>query len=585
MRLSYRKKLFFYFLIVFAVFAAIVVFVQQNRERTFRNDEFKRGMDVYATLISKYIAENHLTAPDSMSRLDSLLPLLPRDLRISIIDRRGNVLFDNGSDGKPIVENHLSRPEIAQALIRGGGSHIRHSATTGKTYYYYARLFGNDFVRVALPYDNAAKLSLKADDFFLYFMLLLFFVALISLLYLSDRFGKAVSGLRDFLVSTENNRPDFDKVRFPDTELGEIGNRIVTNYRLLRESRNLLDTEREKLIRHFHYSDEGICIFSPDGDKIYANSHFIQHLNTILDKPTSDATAILRAKDFGDLREFLQRHRPVNPQSASIPIYETKLTREGRHFAVRLLIFNDNSFEITLDNITAQEKNRLLKQEMTNNIAHELKTPVTSIRGYLETLLQQHEISPDKQRFFLDRAYTQALRLSDLIRDVALITKIEEATDLFERKPVDLKQVVEEVIADHKNTLDAHRVQIVDRISRGTTVEGNHTLLYSIFWNLTDNAVNYAGEGVTITIEQYAEDDDFYYFSFHDNGCGVPEADLEKIFVRFYRVDEGRSRKNGGSGLGLSIVRNSVLYHKGRISAKNRKEGGLEFLFSLAKKS
>lgn len=98
---------------------------------------------------------------------------------------------------------------------------------------------------MALPYDNAAKLSLKADDFFLYFMLLLFFVALISLLYLSDRFGKAVSGLRDFLVSTENNRPDFDKVRFPDTELGEIGNRIVTNYRLLRESRNLLDTERE----------------------------------------------------------------------------------------------------------------------------------------------------------------------------------------------------------------------------------------------------------------------------------------------------------------------------------------------------
>ena len=217
MRLSYRKKLFFYFLIVFAVFAAIVVFVQQNRERTFRNDEFKRGMDVYATLISKYIVENHLTAPDSMSRLDSLLPLLPRDLRISIIDRRGNVLFDNGSDGKPIVENHLSRPEIAQALIRGGGSHIRHSVTTGKTYYYYARLFGNDFVRVALPYDNAAKLSLKADDFFLYFMLLLFFVALISLLYLSDRFGKAVSGLRDFLVSTENNHPDFDKVRFPDT--------------------------------------------------------------------------------------------------------------------------------------------------------------------------------------------------------------------------------------------------------------------------------------------------------------------------------------------------------------------------------
>ncbi len=404
-------------------------------------------------------------------------------------------------------------------------------------------------------------------------MLLLFFVALISLLYLSDRFGKAVSGLRDFLVSTENNRPDFDKVRFPDTELGEIGNRIVTNYRLLRESRNLLDTEREKLIRHFHYSDEGICIFSPDGDKIYANSHFIQHLNTILDEPTSDATAILGPKISATCANSCNgtgRSTRSRPRSRST---KPSLPREGRHFAVRLLIFNDNSFEITLDNITAQEKNRLLKQEMTNNIAHELKTPVTSIRGYLETLLQQHEISPDKQRFFLDRAYTQALRLSDLIRDVALITKIEEATDLFERKPVDLKQVVEEVIADHKNTLDAHRVQIVDRISRGTTVEGNHTLLLLDLLNPDRQCGQLRRRRRHDHDRAIRRGRRFLLLLRSTTTAAAYRRPIWKNIRPFLPGRRRSESQNGGSGLGLSIVRNSVLYHKGRISAKTGKKG------------
>lgn len=115
-------------------------------------------------------------------------------------------------------------------------------------------------------------------------------------------------------------------------------------------------------------------------------------------------------------------------------------------------------------------------------------------------------------------------------------------------------------------------------------IEGNHTLLYSIFRNLIDNALSYAGENITIGIDNYTEDNEFYYFSLYDTGCGVEEAFLDRIFDRFYRINEGRSRKNGGSGLGLSIVKNAVLFHKGQISAKNRKDGGLEFIFSLRKK-
>ena len=114
------------------------------------------------------------------------------------------------------------------------------------------------------------------------------------------------------------------------------------------------------------------------------------------------------------------------------------------------------------------------------------------------------------------------------------------------------------------------------------TVKGNQNLLYAIFRNLADNAIRYAGENINIRITKYNEDKDFYYFSFYDTGIGIAdEIHLNRLFERFYRINEGRTRDSGGSGLGLSIVKNAVAFHKGTITVKNRKEGGLEFIFQL----
>lgn len=138
---------------------------------------------------------------------------------------------------------------------------------------------------------------------------------------------------------------------------------------------------------------------------------------------------------------------------------------------------------------------------MTNNIAHELKTPVSSIRGYIETLLDQPDIKPEKQKFFLERTYTQVLRLSDLIRDVALITKTEEAADLFEKECINIHDTITEVTTDLQNQIRDNHIQILNNVDESVEIEGNHTLLYSIFRNLIDNALNYAGENITIGIE------------------------------------------------------------------------------------
>ena len=220
---------------------------------------------------------------------------------------------------------------------------------------------------------------------------------------------------------------------------------------------------------------------------------------------------------------------------------------------------------------------------MTNNIAHELRTPVSSIRGYIETLLEQPHITPDKQHFFLERTHSQIVRLSDLIRDIALITKTEEASELFDKEQVNVHNTLQEVINDLHSPIVAHGINVKNEINPQTVIEGNKTLVYAIFRNLIENSINYAGDNISIGVNNYMEDKEFYYFSYYDTGQGIEENHLNRIFERFYRVCEGRSRQNGGSGLGLSIVKNAVLFHKGDISAKNKKDGGLEFLFSLKK--
>lgn len=583
MRHTYKKKIFLYFLLVFSLFTIVIITVQQNRERTYKAENFKMKMDAYTEILSRYIQEHHLSASSCLDSLNQILPLLPAHLRVTILNEKGKVLFDNDVDFSRTQENHLNRPEISNAFIKGKAGNVRQSATTGISYYYYARHVNHYFIRVALPYNANLQASLKADDLFTYFILLLFFSTLLLLLFLADRLGRAITGLHDFIASAENGRPEYDKIQFPETELGEIGHKIVSNYKMLEDSRNQLTQEQEKLLRHFHYSEEGICIFSANHQKIYANTHFIQYLNTILDKPTFDVASCLQHPAFHELKAFLMQYTPVNPQTKSLPLWQGKITRNGKYYTVKLLIFTDNSYEITLNNISNAEKNRLLKQEMTNNIAHELKTPVSSIRGYLETIIEQPGIAPEKQKFFLERAFSQVLRLSDLIRDVALITKTEEAAELFDKEKIGIVNTIQEVLNDLESSLRHHHITVHYHVSPEVKIEGNHTLLYSIFRNLIDNVISYAGENTAIGIDQYAEDEEYFYFSFYDTGQGVEDTYLERIFDRFYRIGEGRSRKTGGSGLGLSIVKNAVFFHKGQISAKNHKNGGLEFIFSLRK--
>jgi len=335
--------------------------------------------------------------------------------------------------------------------------------------------------------------------------------------------------------------------------------------------------EREKLLEHFQHSDEGISLFTPELKKIYANSSFIQYLNTILGEPTSDISDLFRSPVFDEVIQFL--HNPNGIRS-----FDTKIHVSGNSFFIQEIIFADKSFEIIIRDISETEKNNFDRAEMINNIAHELRTPVTSIRGYLETMIEYDNLSKEKRDEFLQRAYKQVLRVSEIIRDVVLLTKTNEAPQTFDMRDINIYDVVQDLLEETKEIIEKSSATIKCEIGKEVVVRGSRVLISSIFWNLISNALKYAGENVIITIRNYMEDDEFYYFSFDDNGKGIDDKNLENIFERFYRINEGRTRKQGGSGLGLAIVKDAVEFHHGKIHAKNKSGGGLEFLFKLRKK-
>ena len=229
-----------------------------------------------------------------------------------------------------------------------------------------------------------------------------------------------------------------------------------------------------------------------------------------------------------------------------------------------------------------EDKNRL-KRQLTQNVAHELKTPVSSIQGYLETIVSDPGMDEEVKNHFIQRCFIQSQRLSSLLQDISTLNKLDDAPESYEREPINILTLFNTILSDVAQKLKEKNITVRTLIGPGVVVTGSHSLLYSIFRNLTDNAIAYAGEGVTVTVQVLSEDENYYTFSFADNGVGVAAEHLPHLFERFYRVDKGRSRKMGGTGLGLAIVKNAVLLHHGSISVRLAQTGGLEFIFSLPK--
>jgi signal transduction histidine kinase len=412
--MTFQQRIFSAFFLIFALFTVGVALLEQSREKEHKTVALEQRLDAYINAVNRGLNGN--------IDVDGIISLFPENIRLTMIDDYGAVLYDNEIKTIPGMANHADRPEIISARENGTGSDIRTSLSNNRQYLYYARKFPNCYIRAAMPYDITVRSFLEPDNLFLYYLVTLFIIVLLLMLYASGQFEKSTR------------------------------------------------------------------------------------------------------KDTGRL-----------------------------------------------------------KYELTGNITHELRTPVTGIRGCLETILD-NPLDDEKKQYFIQTAYNQTLVLSELIQDMSLLTKIGDAPHSFRLESVSIYNLLSDLKKDLHSSLKEKSIKTEWNIGSNVIVHGNRNLIYAIFRNLIDNVIRYAGNNVTVKISKYNENQRFYYFMFSDNGVGIPDnRHLSRLFERFYRVNEGRTRDTGGSGLGLSIVKNAVLFHNGTIVVRNRTGGGLEFAFRLPK--
>lgn len=270
---------------------------------------------------------------------------------------------------------------------------------------------------------------------------------------------------------------------------------------------------------------------------------------------------------------------------SSVP-YSAELTASLRHdytffyytAGVLALLFVALYFRMLFQR-GEREKQRI-KRQLTENAAHELKTPAATIEGYLETLVTHPELTDEQRQSSIERCYAQSRRMSSLLADMSTLTRLDEASLVRPTTQIDASEILRQIADETQSLFDENHILLRLHIPTSMPMQGDASLIYSLFRNLFNNVIAHAVDATFCDVQAKASND-HYIFKFSDNGVGVPEEHLPHIFERFYRVDKSRSRRLGGTGLGLAIAKNIALQYGGGIGAETTPGGGLTITVDL----
>lgn len=583
--LTFNRKLFLSVIALFLAFVLCFVAFQYRREKDYKVEILNTRLQHYNDRMMEFVSENGISNMLSLNEYVQSHHL--ENMRTTIIDEKGNVMYDNLREDLHAFRNHSDRQEVKQALNEGSGYSIRRlSESIGENFFYSARYYPELglIVRTALPYSVDLSEHLKIDKHYIGFAVVISLILILVFYQFTHKLGMSINQLQQFVMKADRNESFETDVRkvFPKNELGEISQHIIQIYHRLHQTKEELYKEREKLITHLQISHEGLGIFTFGKKEILVNNLFTQYMNQISDKNLSKTEEIFSIAELSPISDFIEKS-PHESHSNEVKRKSLEVEKNGRIFTIECIIFQDNTFEISINDITQDTEKSRLKKQLTQNIAHELKTPVSSIKGYLETLINNPDIPKDKVDAFLERSYAQSERLTHLLRDISVLTQMEEVPHVMTKSHIRIFDKMQKILDEVAMELEEKQIKVKNLLNKDLIIQGDASLLYSVFRNLTDNAIAYAGTGIEISVRNFREDEKYHYFSFADTGVGVPDEHLTRLFERFYRVDKGRSRKLGGTGLGLAIVKNAILLHGGSIFAKNNPDGGLEFIFTLSK--
>ena len=517
---------------------------------------FTEQMEREVRTIAELMEMSFNLEPDN-DKYANEVKLINDRIRVTVIDTDGVVRYDSFTDAGE-MDNHLERPEVIQAVKTGRGEARRYSESLGnETYYYAIKLNDGYILRVSENTDIIYRLFMRASASMVVIILACFLVTNVITGKMTDRLIEPINKIdleNDIYSSYDELAPFVHKIQ---TQKGEIvrqmrdietrANTLTSIMQNMREGLVLIDNKG--IVVSVNNSAKAIFAVTDKivGKNMYnisRNPHITERIAGALNGKFSDIDHVLANKTYNI------SFSPVKGGGAIILCFD----------------------------ITEQRERENLRREFTANVSHELKTPLTTIMGYSE-LMEIGMVRQGDERELAGKIKNEAKRLLSLIEDIINLSEIEESGSEAEKKDVDLEQVALEV----ERTLSAHAHNSGVKLKLDTQkviINGSAHMLYEIIYNLADNAIKYNKENGEVLIK-VAKVDDKAKIIVSDNGIGISDADRDRVFERFYRVDKSRSRAKGGTGLGLSIVKHAVNFHNGTIEMDSHEGKGTTITITI----
>lgn len=470
--------------------------------------------------------------------------------RITLIAPDGRVLADTSAPPESL-DNHGEREEVKEAMESGSGQSVRYSATlTEKTVYYAELLEDGSVLRVSTTQHSVVTILLGL----LYPIIFILIFALLLALFLSSRVSKA--------IITPLNNLDLNHPEDNETyeELTPLLRKMAAQKRQIDEQLKDARQKREEFRLITENMSEGFLVMDEKTNLLTYN----KAAGKLLGIEAGQSGSVLLVNRTRGFRETVER--VLSGERA-----ENGIVMEGRSYSlIANPVFGEEdrvigAVMVVLD-VTERVSREMLRSEFTSNVSHELKTPLTSISGFAE-MMTKGEVSRETVADFSKSIYDEAQRLISLVSDIIKISELDEKSAAFETERVDLKALALEAVKHVKPSADKRGISI-GVLGESVEISGVRKILEEMVYNLLDNAVKYNKDGGTVEVTVNASENQAELVV-KDSGIGIPAAEQERVFERFYCVDKSHSKTVGGTGLGLSIVKHGAAYHNAEVSLES----------------
>ena len=559
--------------VVFALLISNVVGILM-----FRNREMDAARNTLQELMVLMDAQSAITEPEALAQqFHAAAP----DKRLTIIDTDGTVLADTDADASTL-EDHNSRPEVAQAEATGWGEAVRQSDTMGTSMLYVAKRFADGMIgRASMPLSSIDTLVMSGAWGFVIASVAAILLAFLLARRTANRIvsplnsvgialqgvldGKKTPGLEG-LQADDELRPI---LRYIDKLMEQLGGYIQS-----------ITDERDKVSLILDCMDEGLILLDTEGKVLAINRAARTLFGFSEDEQDDGALLVTRSRR---LREAIH---DCQEKHSSIMLDVDALTEDARSLRMFVSPVSGRQYEgqavgtsILISDVTELKKAEGIRSEFTANVSHERKTPLTSIKGFTDMLSSGMVTSPADQKRFITMIGVEVDRLIDLINDILKLSELESVAIDQPQERSDVLEAAKDTASLLEPSAKAAGVTLAVE-GASATVSVPMSRLKELLFNLMGNGIKYSENGGTVST-RIAIQDGKAVISVQDNGIGIPEEDQSRVFERFYRVEKGRARKNGGTGLGLAIVKHITQLYGGTVGLESEVGKGSTFTVTL----